>query len=391
MRTAFIGLVLAAGTAFGQPQPATAPLPAKPARAEAYVVTVRALDTAQAGRELHDQLVKAEESKAPVLVLVLSPTVPWRADVIRDVLLDFKGSPIETAVYVERGAEASHGRAGWGAVALGLGARRWGAGDLLAVDVRRDDEDRLLAPEKTDWNAVEADLRDLLAPRVAARGWVDGAVDVLLWPRDVWWSSAPAKGGAGTYQLTKAAEPAKADGLSVVKLNAKADGGVPQAFQASLRLLTGADGAGPRVAASWDAFCKAEKIKPPAHPSEATGTALVDVRIGVEQALEQDALVRGQAETAIDAAEAKKTPDAEAARVGSRELIRLQAAAAALLAVEKMFERYPELLRTVPPGKVAVGAKPASNGARWRSLLQSRRDAVEKLKARASKLKERQP
>lgn len=389
MRTAFIGLMLAAGSAFGHAQPGSAP--AKPARAEAYVVTVRALDTAQAGRELHDQLVKAGEAKAPALVLVLSPSMPWRADVVRDVLLDLKGSPIETAVYVERGEEKLHGRAGWGALVLGLGARRWGAGDVLAAEVRRDDEDRLLAPEKTDWNAVEADLRELLAPRVAARGWVDGAVDVLLWPREVWWSSSPAKGAEGAYVLSKGAEPAKAEGRSVVKLNREAEGGVPQGFQASLRLLTGADGAGPRVAASWDAFCKAEKIKPPAHPSEATGMPLVDVRIGVEQALEQDAQVRGQSEKAIEAAEAKKTPDAEAARVGSRELIRLQGAVAAQLAVEKMFERYPELLRTVPPGKVAVGAKPASNGARWRSLLQSRRDAVEKLKGRAQKLKDRQP
>lgn len=54
-----------------------------------------------------------------------------------------------------------------------------------------------------------------------------------------------------------------------------------------------------------------------------------------------------------------------------------------IAALEQDLRDYPELLRTTPPGQTEVGAKPSSFAAKWRSMIQSRKDKLSKLKAKA--------
>jgi hypothetical protein len=46
---------------------------------------------------------------------------------------------------------------------------------------------------------------------------------------------------------------------------------------------------------------------------------------------------------------------------------------------------YPEIMRRPAPGQTQVGGKPSSYASKWRSMVQSRRDKIEKLAQTADK------
>lgn len=51
--------------------------------------------------------------------------------------------------------------------------------------------------------------------------------------------------------------------------------------------------------------------------------------------------------------------------------------------LEAILRDFPEVLRTPPPGQTDIAAKPSSYAAKWRSMIQSRRDKLAKLRAKA--------
>ncbi|MCC6678717.1 MAG: hypothetical protein IT436_16415 [Phycisphaerales bacterium] len=70
-------------------------------------------------------------------------------------------------------------------------------------------------------------------------------------------------------------------------------------------------------------------------------------------------------------------------KAGQRGLEKVAQTEEQIAALEQDLRDYPELLRTAPPGQTEVGAKPSSFAARWRSMIQSRRDKLAKLRAKA--------
>lgn len=68
---------------------------------------------------------------------------------------------------------------------------------------------------------------------------------------------------------------------------------------------------------------------------------------------------------------------------GRRGLEKVAQTEAQIAALEDDLRDFPELLRTAPPGQTEVGAKPSSFAAKWRSMIQSRKDKLAKLREKA--------
>jgi hypothetical protein len=370
--------------------PSFQPDPVKSPPKEAVVVRLRALDSGQAGKEFHELVQKAREDKAPALVLVVEGDLPWRSDVLRDALVDLKEARVPSAVFVGPGSPARP--AGWGASVLGIAADHWGSPVAnFPIEVRPDTEERALAAEKVDWPAVEADLRDLLAPHIARWGWFPGSLDVLMFPMEAWWVVRVKGPVFEEYRsLSRGEKPAVAANeraLEVCKAS-PARGFVP--FTVGVWSLGGRGDKGqPDPSRTWEDLCRGRKIKAPARAGETTTSSVPEVRAGVEKALEQVKGFREQVEAGVGEAEKKGTPPQQAARAGARERQRIRGAETALKAVEALLDRFPEVQRTTPPGVTTVNAKPGTNPAKWRTLVQGHRDALAKLEARAAALEEK--
>lgn len=378
MTAATLALLVSGVCSTFQPEPAKAP------PKEAVVVRVRALDSGQAGKEFHELVQKAKEEKAPALVLIVEADLPWRSDVVRDALADTKEAPVAVAI----GPSAPGAGVSWGAAALGLAARHLGTPDgTLAVRVETDAEARGLVAGKVDWPGVEADLRDLLAPHTARRGWVTEGPEVLVFPREGWWSVLASRGGP--RRVVHGERPSVGEGERVQEVCKAGTGSDPAPFTLDTRWVD--TGTGERVvsAGKWQDLCRVIKVKAPARAGETTTSSVAEVREGVVKALEQVRGFREQVEQGLVEAEKKGTPPQQAARAGMRERSRIRGAETALKAVEALLDRFPEVLRTVPPGSTTVNAKPGTNPAKWRTLVQGHRDALAKLEARAAALEEK--
>lgn len=400
MRLGLIGLGLFIGHAAAQPAPPASPAqPAAPPtsstpkaateRREAFGIELVALDTTYAGRQLAEAFHRAAQEKAPAITLLIAPTLPWRSDLVRDALLLIKESRVPVLVFTRR--HESRETVSWGAAALGIASASWGdpIGDL-SIRIERDDEHRELAPEKTAWSSVEADLRDLLGPHLARRAWLDGAADVFFWPRETWWvlESKSARDHSG-HSLTRE-EPKPAADLAVVKL---VSAGVSSAEPFTVRLshLAGSRGEAPRVPEQVDVFCRKAGVRFFGKSDADISTPLARVRNDVMSMMTRIIASRRLIDEALDAAgrpSLRKEEAAEAARGQENALKDLHLD---LEAVEASLADYPEILRTVPPGKTSVASKPSLQPARWRSLVQSERDGAEALRERCRRLIEGTP
>lgn len=70
-------------------------------------------------------------------------------------------------------------------------------------------------------------------------------------------------------------------------------------------------------------------------------------------------------------------------KAGQRGLEKIAQTQEQIEALEQDLRDFPELLRTAPPGQTDVGAKPSSFAAKWRSMIQSRKDKLARLKEKA--------
>jgi hypothetical protein len=251
----------------------------------------------------------------------------------------------------------------------------------LSLRVERDDEARSLVAEKTDWDAAEADLRELLAPHLARRKWLDRAADALLWPRTAWWSSVDSRTGVG-LRLAEGDKPAPAPNERLVPLAAASRPADPYpAFTVPAPVLAGA--AEPLTKADdWRTFCKAASLKPPAGPDAVVEGTLAERRADAASAHDELTRLRKATDESLDAAEKDPRNNEETPRhlaAAERDLAHLDEILASL---EALLAETPEVLRTLPPGKTPTAGRPAAQPTRWRSLVQSHRDAAAKLRDR---------
>jgi hypothetical protein len=362
------------------PTPA-APVKPEPRRQTAYVISLAALDTSRASRDLDAALTRAAESKPPAVVLVIADQCPWRTDLLRDTLVRLKDLSVPLVVHLEapRQSDATISLGPW---LLALASAHAGTpAASLSIRVERDDDLRVLVAEKTDWDAVAHDLRDLIAPHLARRAWLEGASDALLWPRTPRWAWVDSRTGVG-LRLAEGDKPAPALNQRLLPLSAASRPADPYpAFTVPAVALAGT--AEPfRRADDWHALCKAASFKPPQSPDAAIEGTLAERAADAAHAHDEMSRLRKSIDESLDAAAKDPTNDEETPRhlaAADQSLARL---AEILVTLEALLAETPEVLRTLPPGKTPTAGRPASQPARWRSLVQNHRDTADKLRAR---------
>ncbi len=367
--------------------PATKPdKPEAPARTTAFVVKVRAMDSGHAGRAIRRAFEQCAEAKATGIVLIVGASSPWRADVVRDVLREMNGCKVPTMVLVDDFAPGKPRQVELGPALLAVAAAHWGMDDpVTTIRVSRDDIARSLVADRTDWVAIEHDIREIMTPHATRRGWADGFAEVLTWPLEQWWAiESRASRTALETRLAKGNRPTQHSGERTRVLCKERTADEPFAsFVVGLPSLTGSAGTGAVKADDATTLCKAAGLKAPmTHDLEIEGS-VDDTRSQAFLAHEELILIRKQTDAALDTVEDKATRAHDAKAQALAQSKPLDRADTIIADLEAALADYPEVLRSIPPGKTPTGSSPAAQPARWRSLIQNHRDAMVKLRDRA--------
>jgi hypothetical protein len=256
---------------------------------------------------------------------------------------------------------------------------------VTTIRVSRDDIARSLVADRTDWVAIEHDIREIMTPHATRRGWADGFAEVLTWPLEQWWAiESRASRTALETRLAKGNRPTQHSGERTRVLCKERTADEPFAsFVVGLPSLTGSAGTGAVKADDATTLCKAAGLKAPmTHDLEIEGS-VDDTRSQAFLAHEELILIRKQTDAALDTVEDKATRAHDAKAQALAQSKPLDRADTIIADLEAALADYPEVLRSIPPGKTPTGSSPAAQPARWRSLIQNHRDAMVKLRDRA--------
>lgn len=317
------------------------------------------------------RLDEARDKKCGTFIVELGAD-RWRPDVVRDVAFLLRDSTLRTIVVL---SDPKNHRVGGGALATALLAREAFVDRATSVAASPEQIANDMAPDDAD---VERATREL-----------SGALHVRLLPLGVpslaWMIAEPAHepaekplflvpaGGGGPASL--APSPPSPDARPVVKpakegvtLELSADDLAQLRLAAPVRGMSSiAAGTGTRLApvtinASLDdARRHATDLLAEVDRASHAATGSLNLDIPRDPAVSRDAYQR-------------------AAAAAEREL---DASATALASLESLLAEYPELTRTPAPGQTIVAGKVSAYAARWKKEVQSRGDALAKLRAKA--------
>lgn len=367
--------------AFAQPtDPPADPAPAKPeARKQATWIRLDGLDTSAASSAVAEAFKAARDHDAPI-VIEIGCMPAWRADVLRDVLIEIKGA--KSPVHVHVTDTGSGGKPGLSrsAALLGLAATSWtcmpsvlAEGELLKLADEGKSRDYLA--DKTNWTLVEGDLRDLVAWAWERRGGQADRADLLVIPKQRWWAAEPKK-PKEPWAVSSGEKPKAEPGMKVHDL-CEADATLPLAAIVP-------EAARPAKAATVPAAAKAAGFAVGKDADTRGPANLNALFVQVASRLESAKASLDAAEKRLKAAEDadRKSVKAEIDRVKKD----LAAVDKFVVEIEERLGATPELTRMVPPGKADVASKPSSQPARWRSAVQSLRDKSAKAAAKVAEM-----
>jgi hypothetical protein len=398
---------LVAGACAAQPaaHPATSPSTSPPAppstpintrpdpskaseRQSAFLIQIGAMDSAKASRAIRDAFEAGAKSKAPVVVLSIQATAPWRTDVVREILLDIKSCRTPVIVLLDVVREKPF--ANLGPTLIALAASQGASTESgFSVRVERDASARSLVADKTDWTLLEADIRELMQPHLARRKLNDGLLDVLTWSAEDWWAVENIASKPPTWTLVKGARPANERSKQIFALSkAPRSGSDFEAFTLPASAMVTANSEAFLQADDLQALGRQAKIKLPTVRDAEIEESVDDA--GIRAALIDDevSLLRKRVDAALDAATGKDVRLSEARSQALAQLQSLDRAEEGIKALEALVTEYPELLRSSPPGQTSAGVRPPAMPARWRSMIQSHRNSVTSLRERARALAE---
>lgn len=362
------------------PTPAPAPVPAKPeVRKQATWIRLDGLDTSAASVAIIEAFKAARDHETPVVIEIGSMPA-WRADVLRDTLLEIKGAKSPVHVHVTDIGSAGKPGVSRAAALLGLAATSWtcmpsvlAEGELLKLADEGKSRDYLV--DKTNWTLVEGDLRDLAAWAWDRRGGQADRVDLLAFPKQRWWAVEPKK-PKESWAVSSGEKPKAEPGMKVHDL-CEADAMLPLAAIVP-------EAARPAKAATVPAAAKAAGLSVGKDADTRGPSNLNALFVQVASRLES-------ARTSLDAAEKRlKTAEDADRKSAKAEIERVKKDLAAVdkfvAEIEERLGATPELTRMVPPGKADVASKPSSQPARWRSAVQSLKDKSAKAAAKVGEL-----
>lgn len=341
------------------------------------------LDSMRIVGRLDEEITSAARAGAGLILLELDGD-RWRSDVVWSAAQKVRESPIPFAVYLSDTADRTIGA---GQLALGLLAADCFVEPGTTVREAPGNDLRDLVPEETDIEQVTRELSGALYTRLTELSAPADLADVLVhlgagMPQPLLWvlyepaSQSPARlvredpveivPGTRNIQIVGRAF----DGTA--RLNIPAEVGVRMHVYRSSQASPGAMGA----ALGFRGGIKS-RVRLSSGLSEARRQAGDDFE-------DLDTLFE-RVKTLLDLPD---PPDAAVSpdryrRAGRSALEEVETGRSFLARAEKSLADYPELLRAPAPGQTSVGGTPSVFASRWRSAVQSRRDRLDKLEARA--------
>lgn len=341
------------------------------------------LDSIRLVARLDEEIACAAKANAGLVLLELDGD-KWRADVVWAAGQRIRAGPVPVAVYL---SDATGRAVGAGQLLLGLLAAECFVAPGTVVREVPGDDLRHLAPEGCDFEQITRELSGAIYTRLADLHAPSELADVLVGL------------GAGKAQplLWALYEPAaqtparlqREDPVEIIP-GTRSVPIVTRAIEGSARLIIPADtGVALRLYRASQAS--------PASVCAALGyRAGIKSHVRIDSGLAEARRQAGDDLQAIDTlAERVKAlldlpdpPDAATSpdryrRAGKTAADEIDAGRALLRRCEQALEDYPELLRAPAPGQTAVGGKASVYASRWRSAVQSPRDRLDKLEARA--------
>lgn len=362
------------------PPVSSTPSPGHAGRQTVVVLRISGgLDCGDAVGSLRSAARAASEHSAAWLVIDIRDAAAFRTDVVRDMARVLGEMDTKSAVVLVSADDKSP-RVSAAGVTLGLCADALYVSEKATVEAAPTDDKRELLVRAPKWSTVEADLRELTRAGLASRGkdeaWGAGWSAALVAPTARWalspGSCVPAREGVEPIASpTAAADPVgtphgirvPASRLIGCGLAIPADGP-----DAALRHLRG-EHATQKVAATIETLGDASTLASSAAAELEALAAALDAR-----------------ETQLDELPEPGDPafsDQSRRRTATRVLEELSRIADRVSQLDQTLQRTPEIMRTPAPGRVVAGTKPSSHAARWRSLVQQRKDRLAKLEREA--------
>lgn len=343
--------------------------------------------------DVRARLAKAEDERRPVVAIDLN-TRRSRPDVVLELARAIRASKVPVAVRISDGdldnstPSNQPVTVGAGPLAIGLAAKWCIARPNIIFGPKPDDFVRDLAPDSADRETVDEQLHAEVAASLQRRRVAEDVSEPLaraiLNPREpleMAWTGCPTTLRVLAADAPESDRPvapemaltiarAGPDGTPAMKIDLPTARQLGWVDAESLDITEWL-----RKEQTWGRAINREKITP--------DTAKLP-RIAADKL----PIIDGHIETAeklLDLPDPeKRTVSKDKYKEAAKSaLAALTKGEASLSATEKLLNDYPEVLRTPPPGQTAVAAKPSSYAAKWRSMIQSRRDKLAKLRAKA--------
>lgn len=389
--------------------PADPPRESPPARAETpgtgllvHLRIVGDLDNLRLARDFGAAVAVLRDEKPDLVVMEVGAN-RWRADVLSAMIASGRdgglgggdpGAGVRPRWIVWLN-DPQDRRVGAASLALGVLADRCYAQPRLEAVHEPGDDARELAPPPPaiDWEAIEQGLRAAIWRRQSERGG-----DVLLAaavpiPGQPLWI-VPGEDAADSTVAARLRiadrEPEASDRAGAAPLVTRVGAGegtaglkwrLDPAALSGLGLVAG-------QARDLGQILAAERFTPRSTARRTVESGLPEARRRLAWLFEGVDAARERIDQALDEAERHRGQDASRRRqrAGGACLPMAEEAMQRVLEAERLTDRYPELLRAMPPGQTSVGMSEQRLSAAWVAAFQSRRQALTDLKNRASRL-----
>lgn len=315
-------------------------------------------------------LTEASANKSPLVILEFSGNAS-RPDLVHDLASQIRKSAVPVRIYLSDGVDHAVGP---GQLCLGLMAQTCAAAPGTTIRGNPTDPAlAALAPEQTGWSGINAELYEWTGksrPSLA-----EGLTAPLISPSRPLWI---AFDGPQARPLSEA----PAQGVDAAPFVVESGGAVQVSLDAKVAARAGLC----ELASAWTSLVPSELRQAPRADRTLT-IGLAEPGKRVEPLLKRLDDDEDDLKTILKLPwpASKKIAASTYRQAASGARPKLEDANAAMAQLEKLLTDYPELLRRPAPGQTDVGSKPSVCAARWRSMIQTRKDRFTRHGATADK------
>jgi hypothetical protein len=338
-----------------------------------HIRAVGNLECARDESNIRSFIEEACNAKSPLVVLDLSGNGS-RLDLVWKLGKAIRTSTVPVVVYL---ADPDDKVVGPGQFCLGLLAGSCALGPGTSIrGLTNTPGLTSLAPERTEWSALGSELYEWLQKRHPTPPVPDGLLAAVVSPTRPLWIDL-----SGTDPRVTPERPGKDQSLAPLVVDVR---GTPQvALDAAAAVKLGLCELEPQ----WTALITRAGVQTTARTDRSLSLGLAEpARRFAELSAQVDAAdetLKAALKLPWPAAKSVASETYHGAAAKARGT--LEDANAAMTQLEQLLTDYPELMRRPAPDQTEVGAKPSAYAARWRSLIQTRKDHLARHAATAEK------